>query len=234
MRLAPWLGLERRLMRRTVPAILALLAIGFAAVGCGGSSSNGVASKPPTQILQTALDAMKAAKSVHMAGTVVQSGKTIKVDMTLYSDGDVNGSFSENGPTVSLIKIGSNDYLRTTSDFYQSEGVSAQIAGLMANKWIEIPDSSIGLATSFSITGLANSITKNHVTVTKGKTATVDGQPVVSVVASNSGVLYVATTGTAYPVEITKGSTGTITFSQWDQGKTPAAPAGARTPASFA
>jgi hypothetical protein len=168
-----------------------------------------------------------------MAGTIIQTGKTIKVDMTLYSNGDVDGTFDESGPTVSIIKIGPTDYIKTTSSFYESKGTSAQIAGLMGGKWIEIPDSSVGLGSTFSVVSLANSITKNHKTVSPGKTSTVNGQPVVSIVASDGGVLYVATTGTAYPVEVTKGSSGTISFTQWNQAKLPTAPAGARTPASF-
>jgi len=220
-------------MRRRLVGGLGILAIGFAAAGCGGSSSNGVASKSPAQILQTAATAMKAAKSVHLAGSIIQAGKTIKVDMTLYSNGDVNGGFSENGPTVSIIKIGSMDYIKTSSGFYQSQGASAQLAGLMAGKWIEITDSSVGLGSTFSLAGLANSITKNRKTLSAGKTSTVNGQPVVSIVASDLGVLYVATTGTPYPVEVTKGSSGTITLTQWDEAKIPTAPAGARTAASF-
>lgn len=220
-------------MRRTRSGALGILAVSLAVAGCGGSSSNGVASRPPAQILQTTIAAMKAAKSVHLGGTIIQSGKTINVDMTIYSNGDVAGTFSENGPSVGIVKIGSTDYVKTTGSFYQSQGVSSQIAGLMANKWIEIPDSSVGLGTSFSLLGLANSITKNHTTVTGGKTSTVNGQPVVSVISPGNGTLYVATTGTAYPVEITRGSTGTVTFTKWDQAKIPTAPAGARTPASF-
>jgi hypothetical protein len=220
-------------MRRIVFGCLAILASGCAAAGCGGSSSNGVASKSPSQILQTAIAAMKSANSVHMAGTIIQAAKTIKVDMTIYSNGDVNGNFNENGPTVSIIKIGPTDYIKTTSGFYRAQGSSAQIAGLMGGKWIEIPDSSVGVGSSFSLLGLANSITQNHKTVSPGKTSTVNGQPVVSIVASNDGILYVATTGTAYPVEVTKGSSGTITFTQWNLAKIPTAPAGARTPASF-
>ena len=155
-------------MRRIVFGCLAILASGCAAAGCGGSSSNGVASKSPSQILQTAIAAMKSAKSVHMAGTIIQAAKTIKVDMTIYSNGDVNGNFNENGPTVSIIKIGPTDYIKTTSGFYQSQGSSAKIAGLMGGKWIEIPDSSVGLGSSFSLLGLANSITQNHKTVSAG------------------------------------------------------------------
>jgi hypothetical protein len=220
-------------MRRTLLVGLGVLALGCAAAGCGGSSSNGVASKSPSQILQTAVAAMKSAKSVHMAGTIIQSAKTITVDMTIYANSDVDGTFDESGSTVSIVKIGPTDYIKTTSGFYQAQGASAQVAGLMGGKWLKIPDSTAGLGSSFSLVGLASSITNSHDKVSAGKTSTVNGQAVVSVIAANNGTLYVATTGTAYPVEVTKGSSGTITFTQWDQAKTPTAPAGARTPASF-
>ena len=61
----------------------------------------------------------------------------------------------------------------------------------------------------------------------KTGTSTVKGQAAVGVKdTSQSGTLYVATTGLAYPVRITKHGAGggTITFSEWDQPVTLTAP----------
>ena len=180
---------------------------------------------------------MKAAKSVHISGTITQGSKMIGIDATTFSNGDINGSFTESGNTASIIKIGKTDYLNTTAAFYEATGASSSIANLMNGKWIELPDSSAGFGNELTLDAIANSFQKNHGSVTAGSTSTINGIPVVSVHSSTGGTLYVATTGAPYPLEVTNSSkasgTGTITLTQWNKGKTPTPPPGARTPASF-
>jgi hypothetical protein len=227
-----------KLTRRTLLSVLGIVSIGSVAAGCSSSpASNGVASKSPAQIVQAAVTAMKAAKSVHISGSISNAGKTTGIDATTFANGDIDGSISQNANSVDIVKIGNTDYIKTTESFYEAEGASSSIAALMAGKWIELPDSSAGFGQQFTLVALANSIQKNHTKTSAGTTSTVNGIPVVSVIDSNNGTLYVATTGPAYPVEVTgsstKTGTGTITLTQWNKGKIPTPPPGARTPASF-
>jgi hypothetical protein len=232
------LGGEENLLRRALITGFGAVTACLVAAGCGSSSSgNGVASKPPLQIVQAAIGAMKAANSVHISGTITTGTKTIAIDANTFSNGDVDGTFTEGGNAASIIKIGNTDYLRTTAAFYTATGASSSIANLMSGKWIQLPDSSAGFGNQLTLVAIANSFQKNHGTVTPGGTSTINGTPVVSVHSSTGGTLYVATTGTPYPLQVTNSSktsgTGTITLTQWNQGKIPTPPPGARTPASL-
>jgi hypothetical protein len=224
-------------MRRSLLSGLGVVTLACVAAGCGSSSSNGVATKSPTQILHAAVGAMRSAKSVHIAGTVTKSGKTVGIDATIFSSGDINGTVTEDASTIGVVKIGKTDYLKAPDAFYKTTGASAQIAALMSGKWIELPDSEAGFGNQFALSALANSFLKQDGKLSAGTTSTLNGQPVVSVDASNGGILYVATTGPAYPLRATNTSqtvgSGTITFTQWNQGKLPTVPPGARTVASF-
>ncbi|HEV8063284.1 MAG TPA: hypothetical protein VGP46_00570 [Acidimicrobiales bacterium] len=204
--------------------------------GCG-SSGNGVASKSATQIVNTAIAAMRRAQSVHIAGTITQSGKVESLDISLYSDGDADGSVTTAGQTLQIIKIGTTDYINASAAFYQSHGETSSIAGQMGGKWIEEPDSQVGVGSEFSVGSFANSISKHTGTLSKAGTSTVSGQSVVGVRSSKGGTIYIQTNGTAYPVEFvgsskTNGS-GTLMFSEWNSAPTPKAPRGARSAQSF-
>jgi hypothetical protein len=180
---------------------------------------------------------MKAAKSVQLKGTVTQSKSTVAIDASLFSNGDINGSFVESGSTIDIVKIGPTDYLKTTAAFYKATGTPSAVATLMGGQWIEVPDSTAGFGSKFGLSSFTDSLSSNEGSLTAGTTSTIGGQGVVSVHSSTGGTLYVATSGTPYPVEIVgagvTSGTGTITFTQWNQAAVPTAPKGARTPASF-
>ena len=67
---------------------------------------------------------------------------------------------------------------------------------------------------------LFNQLLSSHGKLSKGKTTTVQGQKVIGVTdTTNGGTLYVAATGTAYPIEISKTGTdgGRIVFDHFNQ-----------------
>lgn len=77
---------------------------------------------------------------------------------------------------------------------------------------------------------LLGTVLGQHGSLSKTGTSTVSGKKVVGVKdTSKGGVLYVATTGKPYPVQISKtGSTGgTVTFDDWNAPLTITAPSGA-------
>ena len=77
------------------------------------------------------------------------------------------------------------------------------------------------------IKALVDNITSATGTLTKGSTATIDGQPAIGITdSSTGGVLYVATTGPAYPLQLKLGKgKGQVDFTDWDQPVTLTAPA---------
>jgi hypothetical protein len=202
-----------------------------AACGSSGPASNGVANESASQILTAAVNAMKSATSGSVSGTAVVSGKTESVSGTFFAvDADV--TLVTNGETIKVIKVGANDYLQAPSAYWAASGVPSDDLSKVNEVWISIPDSTAQLGSEFTLSGFATSLTSEVGTLTKGATSTIGGQAVIAIMSTTQhGTLYVATTGTPYPVEATKSSSGggTLTFSGWNQGSTPTAPAGAKT-----
>jgi hypothetical protein len=223
-------------MRRAILVGASLVIAGVIAASCS-SSSNGVASESAAQILNSAINAINSATSAHISGSITKSNQPVQLDITDFSNGDIDGTLTVGGAGLGIIKIGPTDYLKATAAFYESQGASASVAAKLGGLWIQFPDTQEGFGSSLSLEALANSFKKNPGKLSKGATSTVNGQSAIAIVSSKGGTLYVATTGPAYPLQITDSSqangVGTVTLSDWNQGSIPTAPAGARTPESL-
>ncbi len=220
-------------MKRTVGLGLALAAA-LAAAGCS-SSGNGIANESVSQIQTSVEQAVGAAASVQISGTALQSGKKISFQIATFSSGDFSGTIEQSGDSLQLKKIGSTDYLKGTVGYYESTGAPASTATLLGGNWVFGPDSQFGFGSSFTLSSLVNNIKNPGGTLSKGSSSTIDGQAAFGVNSSKGGVLWVATSGTAYPIQLDDSSSsgGTINFAGWNQGTPPVAPAGARSLSSF-
>jgi hypothetical protein len=221
--------------RPLLAAITALALVALMLAGCGssgGSSSNGIASKTPTEILAAATAAANSASSVHVSGSIVSGGSPITLDLELVAGKGGRGQISEDGLSFNLIQIGGTAYISGSPAFYSHFG-GATAEKLLAGKWLKAPASSGSFSSLGSLTDLdqlLGTALSDHGALTKGPTTTIDGQQVLSVTdASHGGTLYVATTGKPYPIEIYKtGKTGgKITFDRWNAPVTLTAPANA-------
>jgi hypothetical protein len=217
------------------PSLLAVLALSALLAGCGGGSSssgNGVASKSPDQILEATKAAAKSAASVHIAGSIVNEGKPISLDMELLAGKGGKGKISQEGFSIDLIQTGGAVYINGSAAFYKHVG-GGEAARLLQGRWLKAPANSGELASLASLTDLSKLIDTalaSHGTLSKGSTATVEGQQAIGLEDnSKGGTLYVATTGKPYPLEITKGGkeSGKVVLDRWDKPVTLSAPAGA-------
>jgi hypothetical protein len=221
---------------RLLPVTGILLALAVAALGgCGGSSGNGVASKSPTEIVAAAKTAVDGASAVHVSGSTVTGGSPITLDLSLVTGKGGRGRLAENGLSFEVIEIDNTIYISGSSAFY-THFAGPAAAQLLHGKWLKASTSNTSFAGLSSLTDLhklldaALTTGANSSSLVAAGTSTVGGQPVVGVKdTTQNGILYVATTGTAYPLEITKGGTGggTITFSEWNRPVTLTAPANA-------
>jgi hypothetical protein len=220
--------------RLLLPACAALLVLVTVALGgCGSSggdsSSNGIESKTPAEILAAATAAADSASSVHVSGSIVSAGSPITLDLELVSGKGGRGQISEGGLSFNLIQVDDTAYISGSPAFYSHFGGPAA-AQLLEGKWLKAPATSGSFSSLGSLTDLnqlLNTALSDHGALSKGPTTTIDGQRVLSVSdASHGGTLYVATTGKPYPIEISKaGKTGgKITFSDWNAPVTLEAP----------
>lgn len=219
--------------RAHAPALVLVVLLALLS-GCGSSSSsgNGAASKSPAAIVAEAKAAAAGAASAHVAGAIVDEGKPIALDMELVSGKGGKGRITLEGLSIDLIQVGPSVYINGSKAFY-SHVAGAAAAQLLQGKWLKAPASGKNFSSLASLTNLGKLIDTtlaSHGKLVRAGTKTVNGQKVVGVTdATKGGTLYVATTGTAYPIEIVKSgvSGGKITFDRWNQAVTLTAPAGA-------
>ena len=209
----------------------ALAAIALA--GCGGSStSNGVAGKPAPEIVAAAKLAADGASSVHVSGSIVSGTSPISLDLEVLAGRGGKGQLSEGGLAFDVIHIGETAYIKGSAAFYRHIGGGAT-AQLLQGRWLKAPARSGSFASVASLTDLRELVDKTLAVrgpLLRTATTTVAGKAVVGVTdASKGGVLYVATTGPAYPVEIVENGSngGTISFDRWDRNVSLSAPANA-------
>lgn len=237
---------------------MALVAVLFAA-GCGGGGSGGgngggsnstqsssLATKPARAVLRDASKAVQAASSFHISGQIKGLGgqfvgsKTAGIDFTAVQGKGVTGTLKIGGAEVDVVVIGKNGYLRASSEFWKEiakQKGGGQAAGfaatLFGDKWIKFPagNNDFGQLTDATKLGsLFGGLTSNTGRLANKGETTYQGQSVVAIESSKGGTLYVAATGTPYPVALVKTggkSNGTITFSDWNKSVTLTAPKGA-------
>jgi len=186
--------------------------------GSGSSNDNGVSSKSADQILTTAINAAKAAKSVHVSGSVKDSGQSIGIDLSIAQGKGAIGTISEGDASFRLIEAGGSFYIQPNKAFLLKFAHSAAAEKLFQGKWLKGSPSDSSFA-SFgeltSIKSLMGSLTQDHGTLSKGSSSTVGGQKAIALNSSKGGVMYVATTGKPYPLQVSKTSgnqTGKVTL----------------------
>ena len=109
-------------------------------------------------------------------------------------------------PELSSRHRGNEVYINGTTAFWQKFAGNAA-AQLLFGKWIKAPASGqlATLATLTDLQKLFNQLLSSHGQLAKGSITTVRGQRVIAVKdTANGGTLYVATTGTPYPIEVVK------------------------------
>jgi hypothetical protein len=204
---------------------LALLA------GCGGSSSkllNATAGKGPEAIVADAKAAAAKAATVHITGSTVSAKRPISIDMELVAGKGAKGNLELGGlGGFRIVALERAFYLNGSADFYRRLAGSAA-AELLHGKWLKAPAGSgnfASLAQLTNLNGLLESSLASHGTLVKGPLATVEGQQAVSVRdAGRGGTLYVAATGTPYPLKLTHEG-GDVFFRDWNKPVTLTAPA---------
>lgn len=212
----------------TAGAVIGLAACGGSSASSGQPGSSGGASSAPAgtpsaqTLVSDALTALKSAQSVRISGAVVQGGKNLRLDVGFIKSGSLSGTMS--GPfagtpaTFKLIVVGGKAYVLLDKAFFDSlakaHGLPASACAVICGKYIEAPASVFG---HFTLKGLTNSMLKGQHKVVPGVTVTsINGQPAYRLSDGHGTSIYIAENGTHYPLEITKASTGTLTFTEWN------------------
>jgi hypothetical protein len=234
---------SRRAHRRLTCRHASLLGALFAAVsvpllvaGCG-SSDNGVASKPASEILAATRAAAHRASSVHvLASSKITHGGSLTLDASLAKQ-QAHAHISLYGLNLAAVRDGDLLYIKGNRRF------NARLEATMGVKvpsgvWLKGTVTSLGLVGSFTdISRELPLILSGSGAVTKGAHVTINGQPAIALKLTRklyTGTLYVATTGQPYPLKLIKSpkttglsETGQTTFTHWNDPVTVTPPANA-------
>jgi hypothetical protein len=219
--------------RRLPTGLFAVAVLAVLTAGCGGgsSSSNGEATKSADAVFSDVQHAALTATSVHVAGAITDAGSPLSLDLVL-AQGKGKGTMSESGLSFQIVRIG-NDASIKGSDAFLKQFAGAAAAQLFHDKWLKgsVASGNLkALAPLTDITKLFKGAFGNHGKLVNEGETTFQGQKVVAIKDSKDGsLLYVAASGTPYPLGAKESGTskGTITFDHWNDSVSISAPKGA-------
>lgn len=209
--------------------LLALtLMLAMVLAGCG-SSDNGVSSKPASEILAASTNAAKSASSVRISSTTKTgpATSTFKLELGMSSG---RAAFFLLGLRFEVLRTGGAVYLRGNKTFRErfgsklggQEGARAA-AKLPAGTWIKVPAGNSTLAGLGELTNISAELPRvlSPQPVVKGPETTINGQKAITLKETAklyNGLLYIATTGKPYPIQLVKHGrqTGKTTFAGWN------------------
>jgi hypothetical protein len=188
--------------------LAAVAAIAVATAACGsGSSSNGLASKSPEDIQSAMIDALKSAKSVHLKGDMTQDGERVEMDLQLTNTGEASGTITSEGNAISIIRVDGDFYMKADADAWEGLSGSADAAALLSGKWLKVPGGDEDFSDFEDLTDLsklAGNMTAEGKLTKQPGTKTVNGKKAIVLEdeSEDMGLLYVAATGTPYPLRV--------------------------------
>ncbi|HEX4217793.1 MAG TPA: hypothetical protein VHZ02_05465 [Acidimicrobiales bacterium] len=223
------------MQRRTYLPLLLMAAPGALALGivtpASAASGNGVANQSASQIVTAASAATGAAKSFTYGGTTQQSGTTTRLSVSVSSSGKGQGTITISGQPVRLIKIGNTVYFSSNKAFWDKAAGSGA-GSLFGTRWVAVPSTDsdfAGINTLLDESQVASQFSNtSNTTFTKGKTSTINGQPVIAVIGkdttdSTGGTVFVATTGKPYIIRVAGGGSS-LTFTNYNKSVNPSVP----------
>ena len=218
--------------RRLRIGLLAFALVAVLTTGCGGSSSsNNEATKSAAAVFSDAQRAALAATSVHVAGALNDAGNALSLDLVLEHEKG-KGTMSESGLSFHIVRIGGDAYIKGSDEFLK-QFAGAAAAQLFHDKWLKgsITTGNLkALAPLTDITKLFKGALGSHGKLVNEGETDFQGQKAVAIKDSSDGsTLYVAASGTPYPLGARQGgkAKNAITFDHWNDAVSIVAPKGA-------
>ncbi len=112
---------------------------GAASNGGGGTSAlNGVQNESGTDALSSAREAFRAASSVQITGSLLNNGQPVRLDLTLATGNDSEGTLTINNADVQLIKIDQTVFVKGDMDFLKKyAGNNTAVLSQLNGKWLK-------------------------------------------------------------------------------------------------
>jgi hypothetical protein len=203
---------------------LALAAAAVLLAGCGSSPSaqSGIAGESGARILASARSAGERAATVHVAGSILNAGTPISLNMELVADKGGQGRLTQGDLEIELVGLNRAIYATGNTAFYDrfaGAGAAARLRG----SWLRQTSPRGPLRSLAPLTDLPQLIDialAGHGALSRGRPTSIDGHSAVAVTdLDRGGTLYVATAGIPYPLEIAEPGPhgGSLVFDGWNE-----------------
>lgn len=201
--------------RARASAAAALLAAGMLTMAACGGSDNGEASRSPDQIVADAAAALRSAHSLKLSleGAGPQGSETVTA--VIAGPGSATVHLSGGSLTVDMVLSAGRLYIRGRQFF---AAIDPALAQQVDDNWVSVAANSSAAAPLVGLANLDHIATcaiEHHGTLSRHGTSVIGGVPVVEVRDAGdkpgtiAASLFVATTGSPYPVEIRQTGSGT-------------------------
>jgi hypothetical protein len=240
-------------LTRIVPASMLAAAIALSAAACssggssGSSGSSGSAtsgasslSGTPDQIVQKAVNDLKAATSLHISGNVVSSGTNTKVDVTDVAAQGCQGTITlaatasstagATSGTAEIIDVDGTVYMKLNEGFFKNEGLPASDFSQVTGKYIKTTGKSdlANFAQLCDPSTLASGFDKQDTGFVSDGTATINGQTTEAFkqpTHADNGIAYISQSATPQIVRLQgPANQGQINFTNYNAPATITAP----------
>ena len=177
------------------------------------SPSAALESASADEILAAARAALLRASSVHAKGDLVSDGTPYAIDMSMLRGVGAAGTIGVQGKGLTLVRIGDTAYVQPDAAFLRSATNSASSVRLLSGTYFKVTARKSALFAPFvALTDAEQAFGSTLAptgAVTKGTVTRLNNQRVMDLLVDGgkSGHVFVALSGTPYPVRIVYGST---------------------------
>lgn len=206
-------GSGRRMLAATAAALTLTLT-----AACGGGDTNGLEDVSPAEVGTRSVEALRAAESVHITGSIQDPSAEGSTAYDLVLSGkSARGTVTTGTIVTELVKVGDHTYTRGSRDYYEMIG-EGDAADLLAGRWVRLGTEEAALYRFISIEGFVMMISE-YVAALDGEVGTEDvaGQRAVVAHSPEGTKLWAANTGEPVPLrlEMLDGEQGRIEFADY-------------------
>lgn len=206
----------------TLPLLAAALSVPLA--GCG-SSQEDITAKPPAAILAASANAARQAGSVVVVNRSKVGNLSTGFELRLAGEEDGTARTSLGPSDSEVIRAGGTVYVKA-SPVLAERLAKTTGAHIPVGSWLQAPASNPQVAPSAFLTKpdgeLVFLLHDPNLALIKGPVVTIKGKKAIELKTRGklyTGAIYIAATGTPYPITIVKHGqeNSTITFTGWNQ-----------------
>jgi hypothetical protein len=202
------------------PVLLTTAAVVLSGCGGGAGPPETAGAQSAAIIVSQMKTAMLDATSVHLAGNLRSDGTAVGLDIAMDRSGAFSGSIDSAGTRLDIVDTSKRVYVKVTSAFLRLSGAPASACQRACGQFVAAPAAlAQSIGGDFTMAKLLGSVRQALPSYVKSGRTTIAGQQALILHGSDGSMLYVAATGSRYPLQAIApkaGHAGALSFSDWN------------------